>query len=602
MATQPLTAWPARRLAVAAAFTLGTAVVVFLLSLTAPFRYLELKAYDSYLSQLPPRGDHRIALVLIDDKSQAAFREPLVLWNRHYADLFRGLAAAGAKVVGVDVFFAISLDGWLPGQDGLLSRAYLESTASPTAVILGYEAGQSLAGTAPVYMLAAVQNRIGFLNLTQDRDDYIRRQELYAPSASGDSYSFALQLAAHFLRQEPAQVVAPFRPALDQDRALRIAYRGLGSFSVTSFADAVEAARRNDTVFLRQRFGDRAVLIGTDTVEDRHATPASWARGARMNGVEIHAHAVSTLLDADPVREADRRWSLALLLGTLAGAVLAAIFRSPLFGAAVSLFFVAAVIVAGALLMRRFVFLSPVEVLAGVPLAFAAAVSYRSVVEDRGRRRLRRIFAQYVPDNVIDEILAAGAEQFAGKRVSLTVLFSDVRDFTTISESLQPEALMAQLNQYFAAMTEIVVTHGGVVDKFIGDGLLALFGAPVPHADHARRALQAAREMQQALAGLNRQWAAEGRPQFRIGIGLHTGEAVVGNLGSERKIEYTALGDTVNVASRVESATKNFSAGILISEDTLHAIGDALDAEDVGEQALKGKTQPVRLYRIARRN
>jgi len=594
-----------QRVAVAAALAVAVAGLVALLSGTAPFQYLTLKAYDAYLTSLPRQADPRIVLVLIDEKSRAAFPEPMILWNRHYADLFRGLALGGAKAAGVDVYFSIPVDNWLAGQDEILSRGYLEaSSAAP--IVLGYhheDTGLEAPGQpAPVYMLAAALGRIGFLNLTQDRDDYIRRQQLAATWPGGETYSFSVEMAATFTGRDRSEIVGPLARLLDQDRAIRIAYRAPGTYQSVSFADVVAATRRNDTAFLKSRLGGRAVLVGSNSVEDRHATPASWSKVTRMIGVEIHANAVRTLLDNCPVVSLSTGWQAALLLLAVGAVCTVAVFGGPVVGLALALALMAAVLAAGTRLMARSLFFSPVPILAGIPLVFAAAVWYRFAREDRDRRRLRRIFGQYVPGRVVDEILAGGVEQFAGRRVEITVLFSDVRNFTHISEELSPEALMAQLNEYFGAMTEVVVTHGGVVDKFIGDGMLALFGAPVRHEDHARRALNAARRMRVVLAGLNRGWAERDRHQFRIGIGLHTGEVVVGNVGSERKIEYTALGETVNVASRVESATKEFfrtsSACILISESTLRAIGEVPDAEDVGEQPLKGVTRAIRLFRV----
>ena len=594
-----------QRVAVAAALTVAAAGLVALLTATAPFHYLALKAYDTYLSRLPRQQDSRIVLVLIDERSRAAFPEPMILWNRHYADLFRGLAMGGARVVGVDVFFSIPVDEWLPGQDGILSRGFLEASSS-APIVLGYhheDTGMGAAAEpAPVYMPAAALGRVGFLNLTQDRDDYIRRQQLWAPSPTGETYCFAVELAALFTGRDRSEIVGRLAPLLDQDRAIRIAYRGLGTFEAVSFADVLAATRRNDTAFLKSHLDGRAVLVGSNSVEDRHATPASWTKATRMIGVEIHANTLRTLLDDCPVVPLSAGWRMALLLLAVGAVCTAAVFGGPVAGLALAVALFAAVLVAGTRLMARSLFFSPVPILTGIPLVFAAAVWYRFALEDRDRRRLRRIFGQYVPDRVVDDILAGGLEQFAGRRVEITVLFSDVRNFTHISEELSPEALMAQLNEYFGAMTEVVVTQGGVVDKFIGDGLLALFGAPVRHEDHARRALYAARRMREVLSDLNRGWAERDSHQFRIGIGLHTGEVVVGNVGSERKIEYTALGDTVNVASRVESATKEFfrtsSACILISESTLRAIGEVPDAEDVGEQPLKGVSRAIRLFRV----
>jgi adenylate cyclase len=180
----------------------------------------------------------------------------------------------------------------------------------------------------------------------------------------------------------------------------------------------------------------------------------------------------------------------------------------------------------------------------------------------------------------------------------VTILFSDIRSFTTMSEAMEAHALVALLNEYFTEMVAIVIQEDGVVDKYIGDAIMAVFGAPVPKADDAVRAVRAAVRMRKALLHLNERLVARGVEPLRTGIGIHSGEVVAGNIGSERRMEYTVIGDAVNLASRLESATKDEGADILVSEDTYALVRDSVEARPVRELTVKGRAQPVMTYEV----
>ncbi len=186
----------------------------------------------------------------------------------------------------------------------------------------------------------------------------------------------------------------------------------------------------------------------------------------------------------------------------------------------------------------------------------------------------------------------------AARRSRVTILFTDIRSFTTISEKMDAQALVGLLNEYFTEMVGIVMSEDGVVDKYIGDAIMAVFGAPVPKPDDAIRAVRAAVRMRTALVHLNERLAARGLPPLRTGIGIHTGEVVAGNIGSETRMEYTVIGDAVNLASRLESSTKELGVNVLISEDTCELVKDHIDARPVKEITVKGRAQPVMTYEV----
>jgi adenylate cyclase len=215
----------------------------------------------------------------------------------------------------------------------------------------------------------------------------------------------------------------------------------------------------------------------------------------------------------------------------------------------------------------------------------------------RERDKLRTTFGKYMTQTVMEHLLA-GKVQLGGEVLEVTILFTDIRSFTTISEKMDPQQLVGLLNEYFTEMVGIVMQEDGVVDKYIGDAIMAVFGAPVPKPNDAVNAVRAAVRMRQALEHLNVRLGARGIQPLRTGIGIHTGEVVAGNIGSEKRMEYTVIGDSVNLASRLESSTKDLGVNVLVSEDTYELTKHAIVARPVREITVKGRKQPVMTYEV----
>ena len=213
------------------------------------------------------------------------------------------------------------------------------------------------------------------------------------------------------------------------------------------------------------------------------------------------------------------------------------------------------------------------------------------------RDNMKTTFGKYMTATVMDHLLS-GKVQLGGETIKVTILFTDIRSFTTISEKMDPQALVGLLNEYFTEMVGIVMQEDGVVDKYIGDAIMAVFGAPVPKADDAIHAVRAAVRMRHALAHLNQRLTERGLAPLRTGIGIHTGEVIAGNIGSERRMEYTVIGDAVNLASRLESSTKDLGVNVLISEDTYQLTKHMVEARQVKEITVKGRAQPVMTYEV----
>jgi adenylate cyclase len=225
------------------------------------------------------------------------------------------------------------------------------------------------------------------------------------------------------------------------------------------------------------------------------------------------------------------------------------------------------------------------------------AQGFNEMVEGlQERDKLRNTMGKYMTEEILEHVLA-GQVELGGKTLELTILFCDLRDFTALSERRTAQQIVEILNEYFTVMVDIIMEEGGVVDKYIGDNIMAVFGAPVTRPDDAVRAVRAAVRMRAALADLNAKFAARGLPALRFGIGLHTGEVVAGNIGSAKRMEYTVIGDAVNLASRLESKTKELSTDILISDATRAAAAD-IEVETAGEVHVKGREQPVAIYKV----
>jgi adenylate cyclase len=232
-------------------------------------------------------------------------------------------------------------------------------------------------------------------------------------------------------------------------------------------------------------------------------------------------------------------------------------------------------------------------------IAFAVPAVERAVSEELEKRRVRGIFELFISPEMVGQLIDKGIDAMRGKRAELTILFSDIRGFTTMSEKMTPEELVNVLNEYLGAMTDVIHRHGGTVDKYEGDLVMAFFGAPVWYPDHAERAVRCSIDMRLELDRLRQKWEGEGKPsKLEMGIGLNSAEVFVGLVGSGRRVNYTVMGDGVNLASRVQDLTKDLKWPLLITEFTYEQVKDQFDIEFSEARLVKGKTVPVGMYRV----
>lgn len=446
----------------------------------------------------------------------------------------------------------------------------------------------------------------GYFNMIPDPDGGVRWLPLAIAYGPDFFAPLALVACQHFLKGEGlclslsaggVEEIRLGQKVLPVDRFGRLLINYLGppgTFPLVSAADVLTGAVPPEML------KDRLVLVGATAVGiyDLRVTPFS----AITPGIEIQATVIDNLLSGRFVRlPPGGRLFLAGFLVAL-GVVLAGILprlgavAGFLLAAGLALTYLAGNYLAFHFLGWQLEVLYPLLQIGGV---YTGVTVQRFVSTERARSQLKRAFQSYVAPAVVEEIIRHPEKlRLGGERRELSILFCDIRGFTTLAESLEPEELAAVLHDFLTPMSELIVQHGGTLDKYIGDAIMALFGAPLPQEDHALRACRAAWAMVTELERLDRIWQDRGRPRLAVGIGINTGLVAVGNLGSDRLFDYTAVGDHVNLASRLEGLNKYYGTTILVSEFTAAQVKEALILQEVDWVRVKGKTRPLRIYEV----
>jgi adenylate cyclase len=624
---------------------------------TQPFsEVIELKTYDWRMRYAASRSpaNPEIVLITIDEESLRGL-EPLVgrwPWPRFvHAQLLNYLKRARPRVILYDVLFLeqdrtrfVVQDEEMSGADSDASLADaargLPLVVPGDAVPLELEGGKAPPplGAMPGLGLAAAleaETRPVFVPPIQplleasrvvahnfapiDADGpwrryvpFIRHQGQVIPSLAVASAAVATGVEGVQIRTDPEGVwIGQNRLPLSAtgERPERRAYvrfhgrspDGASQYPRVSFYRLFYSEQQllEDAAPLESpdRFRDAIVVVGAtaSATYDVFTTPVA----GKMNGLEVHANVIDSILTRRTIEPASPAGGIAL---TVTAAVLVGVvgaFLGPWLTFGLSALAAAALVFATTWRFIGGVWYPLLVPLVGVALTAVGDVAYEYFVEGREKRRVKKIFSRFVSRDVYQQLLdnPAGAN-LGGHRRTMSVLFSDIRGFTTMSEQGAPEAIVAQLNEYFSRMVPIVFAHKGTVDKFVGDMIMALFGAPLDDADHADHAVQTALAMSAGLAKLNREWRAHGRPPLDIGIGINTGEMVAGNLGSSDIMSYTVIGDEVNLGARLESLNKQYGTRIIISEATRTALRGQYDVRALGEVVVKGKTVPVRIYSV----
>jgi adenylate cyclase len=562
------------------------------LSFLTPWKLVEARAFD-YLStiappQLPADGP---IVVAIDEPSLAeiGLQWP---WPRDlHAKLIEALRGAGAKAIGVDIIFA---EPSSPAADEALAAAL-----GPDVVLAGDEtfietdhAAQHVR-VEPLAMLTAAGARTGIASIAPDGDGILRRVPGYRDG-------FAAQLA---------EIAG--RPAAIPANALIQTFGPSRTYPTVSYYQALDP----DNFLPENYFRGRIVMVGlslqnaptlSEGGADVHATSFTIRTGRLVAGVEIQATIFNNLAGRLSVdRAAMATAMLSIVLGALAGALL--VWRQTGWRTLAGFIIAAGALLAGSYLLLRFgrIFAPPLAPTLAMGLVAGAQSARDFAAERRMRKGITRAFSQYLSPALVERLARDPSQLRLGGEVrALTILFCDIRGFTTIAEGMKgdPERLTTLINRLLTPLSEVVMAHGGTIDKYIGDCLMAFWNAPLDDPDHATHAVEAALGMMQALEDLNGELRAEAEARgettiaLRIGIGINTGHCVVGNVGSERRFDYSALGDAVNLASRLEGASKELGVPLVVGQATADQISERIPLRKLKEITVKGRAEPVTVY------
>ena len=544
------------------------------------------------LAFLDRSADPRLMIVSIDDASLSRIgRWP---WDRSvHAELVRRLSDAGAKVIAVDVNFP-EVSNTLHDQEfadaiKLAGNVVLPIELSDVVIENG-EYLQRGEAVQPISQILGAAAASGFTNLPLDADNVSRRMPVVVREKDGSSVK---SFAAETLR------VAGLAPATneiltDSFGRLVINYPGSpGTIRRLSAADILQGSTSLESV------KGSIVFIGATArdLHDEQLVPTS--AGTPMSGVEIHASIADTLLSRAWLRDLNMALAgLGILLAVFIVGFAAYLLR-PRYSVILLLLGIAGYAVATFILFDKGILLGLLWPVIAMVAAYMGASVFRFVTSEQDKQEIKQIFGRYVSPSVVESLMADPSKiRLGGERRRMTVLFSDLRGFTTLSESLTPEQLVEVLNLYLDEMTKIVFEEGGVLDKYIGDAVMAFWNAPMTQDDHAIRGVRCALKMKKRLQEMNARAEFPNGVQLRVGVGLNTGEMVVGNIGSSLRHDYTVIGDSVNLASRTESLCKDYGVEIIVTKNTLTDLAGAFLVRELDQVAVKGKAEPIKMYEV----
>jgi adenylate cyclase len=621
---------------VAAIASLSATLLVLGLRGLGSLEWLELLSYDLMMRLRPEAGvDSRILVVGITERDLQSRGSLLQLPDQVYADLLAKLRPAKPRAIGIDIYRDTPIE---PGHAAFVQELK-QSNRIFGITMLGDATQPTIKPPA-----ALPPDQIGFNDVVIDRDGVLRRALLFQPDDNKVLIpSLSLQLAFRYLQDDhiepkvssPASPdmqlgVTTFPPLKPNDGGyvggdansylILLNYRGRAkTIPMVSLGDMMTGKVKPEQI------RDRIVLIGNvaESGKDFFITPPSAGQAdGRMPGVIIHAQAVSMFLDAASGKRglfwfwsevAEGFWVLGW---SVLGGILAARSRNPVFLlTATPISFLALVGFCGfCFLQNGWVPIVPPAL--GFLLTLGSGVSYSAQQAQRQQQMIMRLLGQSTSPEIADtlwqrrdELLKNG--RLPGQQLTATLLFTDLKGFSAISELYSPERILNWLNEYLDAMAQLVQQHQGIINKFTGDGIMAVFGVPIPHEQpleiqqDARNAVDCAIAMEKALVTLNQQWQTQGLPEVQMRVGIYTGAVVVGSLGSPIRLEYGVIGDGVNIASRLESFDKDrqpSACRILIAQQTRDCLPEGYLLEDWGELSLKGKAFQVNVFRVMGQN
>ena len=578
---------PAPYAAVAAAgLVLSLAV-----ALTGPGQRVEWDTYDSFMRAATrvPDPAPGIVVVALDEPS---FAEIGLAWpwpRALHAELVESIAAQGPASVAVDILF----EGPGASADGDAALAFAIRQAGNVVLasdlVRIHDRNYSiLQPSDPLPLLAEAAAAVGVVSVPRDPDGTLRRATL-AVEGRPTLVAAALSQASHSLPPDPGS-----------SRLVRFNGPSRVGIETVSYYQALDAASLLPAGYFRGKhvFVGRSLSAPATDDVDHFPTPVS----PHTPGVEVHATVADAVLRnrfvSDPFDDPVLMVTASAALGVL---IALSTFVLPPGTAAVATVAVSGLLAAIAYLSLagynlRIPVVTPVLAMAG---AYAAGAAYKFTLSNRERRLIRRAFEHFVAPAIVNEMLKDPSKlKLGGEEYEVTVLFSDLEGFTSMSERMTPQQLTAHLSEYFRDMIDRLLAEGATLDKLIGDAIMVYFGCPIPDPQHPVLACRAALAMQRRMVELNREWTARGLPPLRVRIGINTGAAIAGNMGTDTIFNFTVLGDSVNLASRLEGVNREYGSLILIGEDTWKRVSTQFETREIDWIRVKGKQKPVAIYEL----
>ena len=538
----------------------------------------ESKVSDAFYAPGRPLDD--IVIVAIDDQSlQELGRWP---WPRdRFARVLENLNQS--SVIGIDISFFEPAEGDTEFATSLKkSNVVLAMEYTSFSYQNGELYAESLIKPTTTLGFSGEDFEIGFVNLYTDSDGVTRS---FSPYLSGieDHDHFSVVIVRQFLG---------INPPLDSSRMLINFFAAPGGYTYISFSDVYH--NKTDPSY----FEDKIVLIGA-TASDLHDDVIVPISNQVMPGVEVNANLVQSILTRDFLHYQD---DISAIIVIFLFALLTGIFLYRFRISLATAFIAVLAIVYILFSISAFdsgTIMNVLYPMFSIAMVYIALVVTYYLTEERSRKWITSVFSKYVSPVVIDNLIKNPDRiKLGGEKRNITVFFSDIRGFTSISERLDPEDLVHLLNEYLTEMTSIIMKDQGLVDKYMGDAIMAFWGAPLDQADHALMACQSSLEMMKRLRELQDKWKAKDIPSFDIGIGLNSGDAIVGNMGSFKRFDYTAMGDNVNLASRLEGLNKLYGTNIIISQKTHKIVKDKFETRRLDAVRVKGKKKSILIYEL----
>jgi adenylate cyclase len=613
---------------------------------------LELASLDYRFAHrhIDPLDSTNVVIVEISEDSFRSVPEHFPWPRSYYAHLVRNLKRAGARVAAIDLIFG-GPDNYSVQNDSSFRSAIQETGI---AVLAGKREQDNLlyvqtsADLTYGNIFYAVDSALGFVNIRPDADGVYRGYNTafwVDTSAEGGVAvpTFGFAALNKYFGLPPQTVPTPQGssfmyagrtiPSYDRSSILVNYYGPSRTFRHIKFQDVLD-----DTAFITSEeassgeqintfsdpeygylndgtFQGKLVIVGVTVPEYKDLFPVAVGRGEQrgdnlMYGVELHANLIENVLRNDFLRRQPPLTEVVMVMGLTLIAFFGTSFirewktrrtlLTEMLAAAGAMALLGVVVLVGMAAFQWWGFiLSVTPASLAITSGYVGSTTYHFIAERRQRILIKSMFSTYVHPQLVEELVNDPTKLvLGGRREELTVLFSDLEGFTAISQDLEPERLVALLNEYFSVMSDIVIRNRGTLDKYVGDAIMAFWGAPIPQPNHAALACRTALQMKEALTTLNQKWRTEGKPPLNMRIGLHTGTMVVGNMGATGKFAYTVMGDSVNLASRLEGANKMYQTNIMVSEQTYEIVKDSIFGRKLDRIAVQGRTVPVTIYEL----